>query len=55
MLPSAKASLEACFRISSMFMLFVNKWEDSAQQWPELIRVLLATIPNFQSKKGDTK
>lgn len=24
----------------------VNKWEDSAQQWPEQIRVLLATIPN---------
>jgi hypothetical protein len=26
----------------------------SAQQWPELIRVLLAAIPNFNGK-GDSK
>ena len=31
-------------------------WEDSAQQWPERIRVLLAAIPNLQQKeKGDSK
>jgi hypothetical protein len=30
-------------------MVYANnlKWENSAQQWPELIRVLLAAIPNF--------
>jgi len=27
----------------------------SAQQWPEQIRVLLAAIPNFNAKKGDSK
>jgi hypothetical protein len=30
---------------------FFNEWDDSAQQWPEQIRVLLAAIPNFQQKK----
>jgi hypothetical protein len=34
---------------------FFNEWEDAAQQWPERIRVLLAAIPNFQQKKGDSK
>src|ERR1700674_3515576 len=28
-----------------------QQWEDSAQQWPERIRVLLATIPNFNERK----
>ena len=26
-------------------------WEDSAQQWPEQIRVLLAAIPNNKNKE----
>src|SRR5437660_12603001 len=34
-----------------MKRIFGNKWEDSAQQWPEQIRVLLAAIPNFQLEK----
>jgi len=32
-----------------------QQWEDSAQQWPEQIRVLLAAIPKLQQKKGDSK
>jgi hypothetical protein len=32
-----------------------QQWEDSAQQWPERIRVLLAAIPKLQKKKGDSK
>src|SRR5436305_1242051 len=28
-----------------------QQWEDSPQQWPERIRVLLAAIPNFNRKK----
>jgi hypothetical protein len=39
-----------------MKTLFWQQWEDSAQQWPERIRVLLATIPKLQQKeKGDSK
>jgi hypothetical protein len=34
-----------------MTSTFGQQWEDSAQQWPEQIRVLLAAIPNFQQKK----
>jgi hypothetical protein len=30
-------------------------WEDSAQQWPEQIRVLLAAIPKLSNEEGDSK
>jgi hypothetical protein len=30
---------------------FWQQWEDSAQQWPERIRVLLAAIPTSTEKK----
>jgi hypothetical protein len=37
-----------------MTMYSRQQWEDSAQQWPELIRVLLVAIPNFQPEKKET-
>src|SRR5215475_13458116 len=32
-------------------MYFVNQWENSAQQWPERIRVLLVAIPTLSTEK----
>src|ERR1051325_7192115 len=32
-------------------MRFRQQWEDSAQQWPEQIRVLLAAIPKLSTEK----
>jgi hypothetical protein len=36
-------------------IILVNNSGNSAQQWPEQIRVLLVAIPNYNQQKGDSK